>query len=144
VRGPGVLSGLGGHEPLVVTGAAGVVPARGAGAGRGARYRSGVGVPALVQGRQAGYLYRRAPRAAVLAGHSQRGACREETSQCLWLDPTVMSKRLLRAAQLPTMRNRSMAGSPWPSGTDGLFWARPEGRGLRLEAVKLDGCFANH
>src|SRR5215472_12707788 len=60
------LSGLVDHERLGVAGAVAVGPAGGAVARRAARHRGDGGIPARVQGGQAGYLDRRAPGAVRL------------------------------------------------------------------------------
>src|SRR6185437_4279024 len=61
-----------GHEPLEMT-AVRVAAAGRAGACRGARHREDEGIPALVQGSQAGYLDRLAPDAVLLEGHEPLG-----------------------------------------------------------------------
>src|SRR5450755_981915 len=68
---PPALSGLAHDEPLemTLTAVVLVVPAGRAGARWGARHRADVGVPALVQGPQAGHLDRLAPAAVPLDGH---------------------------------------------------------------------------
>src|SRR5215472_16210895 len=62
------------HERLRITRAVGVGPARGAGAGRGARHRVDGGAGAYVQGAKAGYLDRPAPHAVPLAHHERLAA----------------------------------------------------------------------
>ena len=67
---------LAGHEPLRGAAAVRVVPGGRAVARRGARHRVDLGVHALVQGRQAGYLDRRAPDAVPLGWPRTPARCR--------------------------------------------------------------------
>ncbi len=64
---------LDGHEPLLMAAAVPEEPAGRAAARRGARHRADAGVPALVQGRQAGHRDRPAPPARRPDGRSRGG-----------------------------------------------------------------------
>src|SRR5215467_9557019 len=60
---------LGGHKAVLMAAAVGVEPDGRAGAPRRARYRDDLGVPALVQGRQARHLDRLAPATVARIDH---------------------------------------------------------------------------